>query len=136
VNLGRLILEDTDILLLDEPTNHLDLHAVEWLEDYVRRFKGTVIAISHDRYFLDRTISRVIEVCGGHAEFYPGNYSFYAIEKERRYLEKLRRYEKEQAEIQRLAVSLEREIENEAGQIADVGRFLQLAERYSDLIGT
>ncbi len=102
VNLGRLILEDTDVLLLDEPTNHLDLHAVEWLEDYVRRFKGTVIAISHDRYFLDRTISRVIEVCGGHAEFYPGNYSFYAIEKERRYLEKLRRYEKEQAEIQRL----------------------------------
>ena len=63
VNLGRLILEDTDVLLLDEPTNHLDLHAVEWLEDYVRRFKGTVIAISHDRYFLDRTISRVIEVC-------------------------------------------------------------------------
>ena len=102
VNLGRLILEDTDVLLLDEPTYHLDLHAVEWLEDYVRRFKGTVIAISHDRYFLDRTISRVIEVCGGHAEFYPGNYSFYAIEKERRYLEKLRRYEKEQAEIQRL----------------------------------
>ena len=102
VNLGRLILEDTDVLLLDEPTNHLDLHAVEWLEDYVRRFKGTVIAISHDRYFLDRTISRVIEVCGGRAEFYPGNYSFYAIEKERRYLEKLRRYEKEQAEIQRL----------------------------------
>ena len=102
VNLGRLILEDTDILLLDEPTNHLDLHAVEWLEDYVRRFKGTVVTISHDRYFLDRTISRVIEVCDGKAEFYPGNYSFYAIEKERRYLEKLRRYEKEQAEIQRL----------------------------------
>ncbi|MDE7242679.1 MAG: ABC-F family ATP-binding cassette domain-containing protein [Oscillospiraceae bacterium] len=102
VNLGRLILEDTDILLLDEPTNHLDLHAVEWLEDYVRHFKGTVVVISHDRYFLDRTINRVIEVCGGKAEFYPGNYSFYAIEKERRYLEKLRRYQKEQAEIQRL----------------------------------
>ena len=102
VNLGRLILEDTDVLLLDEPTNHLDLHAVEWLEDYVRRFKGTVVTISHDRYFLDRTINRVIEVCDGKAEFYPGNYSFYAIEKERRYLEKLRRYEKEQVEIQRL----------------------------------
>ena len=102
VNLARLLLEDTDILLLDEPTNHLDLHATEWLEEYVRRFKGTVVAISHDRYFLDRTINRVIEVCDGKAEFYPGNYSFYAIEKERRYLEKLRRYEKEQAEIQRL----------------------------------
>ena len=102
VNLGRLILEDTDILLLDEPTNHLDLHAVEWLEDYVRRFKGTVVAISHDRYFLDRTISRVIEICDGKAEFYSGNYTFYAIEKERRYQEQLRQYEKEQAKIRQL----------------------------------
>ena len=102
VNLGRLILEDTDILLLDEPTNHLDLHAVEWLEEYVSRFRGTVVAISHDRYFLDRTITRVIEVRDGRAEFYAGNYSFYAIEKEKRELEAMRRYEKEQAEIQRL----------------------------------
>ena len=102
VNLGRLILEDTDILLLDEPTNHLDLHAVEWLEDYVRRFKGTVVAISHDRYFLDRTITRVIELLDGRAEFYPGNYTFYAIEKERRYQEKLKQYEKEQAKIKQL----------------------------------
>ena len=102
VNLGRLILEDTDILLLDEPTNHLDLHAVEWLEDYVRRFKGTVVAISHDRYFLDRTISRVVEISDGKAEFYSGNYTFYAIEKERRYQEKLRQYEKEQAKIRQL----------------------------------
>ena len=102
VNLGRLILEDTDILLLDEPTNHLDLHAVEWLEDYVSRFKGTVVAISHDRYFLDRTISRVIEVLDGKAEFYPGNYTFYAIEKERRYQEKMKQYEKEQAKIKQL----------------------------------
>ena len=102
VNLGRLILEDTDILLLDEPTNHLDLHAVEWLEDYVRRFKGTVVAISHDRYFLDRTISRVVEILDGKAEFYPGNYTYYAIEKERRYQEKLKQYEKEQAKIKQL----------------------------------
>ena len=102
VNLGRLILEDTDILLLDEPTNHLDLHAVEWLEDYVRRFKGTVVAISHDRYFLDRTISRVIEISDGKAEFYSGNYTFYAIEKERRFQEKMRQYEKEQAKIKQL----------------------------------
>ncbi len=102
VNLGRLILEDTDILLLDEPTNHLDLHAVEWLEDYVRRFKGTVVAISHDRYFLDRTINRVVEILDGKAEFYPGNYTFYAIEKERRYQERMKQYEKEQAKIKQL----------------------------------
>ena len=65
VNLGRLILEDTDILLLDEPTNHLDLHATEWLEEYIRGFKGTVVVISHDRYFLDRVVTRVIEVLDG-----------------------------------------------------------------------
>ena len=103
VNLGRLILEDTDVLLLDEPTNHLDLHATEWLEDYLARFRGTVLAISHDRYFLDRTVNRCIEVSGDKAEFYSGNYSFYAVEKERRYLERLRRYEKEKAEIDRLS---------------------------------
>ena len=59
VNLGRLILEDTDILLLDEPTNHLDLHATEWLEAYIQKFRGTVVAISHDRYFLDRVVNRI-----------------------------------------------------------------------------
>ena len=107
VNLGRLILEDTDILLLDEPTNHLDLHAIEWLEQYLSTFKGTVVAISHDRYFLDRTITRVIEVLDGKAEFYSGNYSFYAVEKERRYLEKMRQYEKEQAKIAQLEKSAE-----------------------------
>ena len=84
VNLGRLILEDTDILLLDEPTNHLDLQATEWLEEYIRSFRGTVVTISHDRYFLDRTVTRIIEILDGKAEFYSGNYSFYAIEKERR----------------------------------------------------
>ena len=102
INLARLILEDTDILFLDEPTNHLDLHATEWLEEYLLRFKGTVLAISHDRYFLDRVVTRVIEISQGKAEFYSGNYSFYVIEKERRYQERLRQYEKEQAKIAQL----------------------------------
>ena len=107
VNLGRLILEDTDILLLDEPTNHLDLQATEWLEEYIRRFRGTVVTISHDRYFLDRTVTRIIEVQGGKAEFYSGNYSFYAVEKERRYQERMKRYLKEQAKIQQLEKAAE-----------------------------
>ena len=77
VNLARLILEDTDILLLDEPTNHLDLQATEWLEEYISRFKGTVLAISHDRYFLDKVAQRCIEIVDGKAEFYSGNYSFF-----------------------------------------------------------
>ena len=76
VNLARLLLEKTDILLLDEPTNHLDLNSVEWLEGYIKAFKGTVLAISHDRYFLDQIAQRVIEIVDGHAEFYSGNYSF------------------------------------------------------------
>ena len=107
VNLGRLILEDTDILLLDEPTNHLDLHATEWLEEYIRGFRGTVVTISHDRYFLDRTVTRVIEIQDGRAEFYSGNYSFYAVEKERRYQERMKQYEKEQAKIAQMEKAAE-----------------------------
>ena len=81
VNLARLLLEKTDILLLDEPTNHLDLSSMEWLESYIKSFKGTVLTISHDRYFLDKVAQRVIEIVDGHAEFYSGNYSFYMDEK-------------------------------------------------------
>ena len=102
VNLARLILEDTDILLLDEPTNHLDLRATEWLEDYILHFRGTVLAISHDRYFLDTVAQRCIEIVDGHAEFYSGNYSFYAVERQRRFEEQLKKYEKDQAKIEQL----------------------------------
>ena len=102
VNLGRLILEDTDILLLDEPTNHLDLQATVWLEEYISKFRGTVLTISHDRYFLDRTVTRIIEIADGKAAFYSGNYSFYAVEKERSYQERMKQYLKEQAKIRQL----------------------------------
>ena len=108
VNLARLILEDTDILLLDEPTNHLDLRATEWLEEYLDRYKGTVLAISHDRWFLDRVVRRVIEIHDGKAEFYAGNYSFYVEEKERRYEEKLKQYEKEQAKLEQLQEAVDK----------------------------
>ncbi len=108
INLARLLLVDTDILLLDEPTNHLDLNATQWLEEYLDKYKGTVLAISHDRYFLDRVVKRCIELKEGRAEFYQGNYSFYALEKERRYLEQLRQYEKEQAKIQQLQTAADK----------------------------
>ena len=107
VNLARLILEDTDILLLDEPTNHLDLRATEWLEDYLLHFKGTVLAISHDRYFLDRVVQRCIEIDEGRAEFYSGGYSFYVEERQRRFEEKLKKYEKDQAKIEQLTRAAE-----------------------------
>ena len=108
VNLARLILEDTDILLLDEPTNHLDLRATEWLEDYLLHFRGTVLVISHDRYFLDRVVQRSIDLSTGRAEFYSGNYSFYVVERQRRFEEQLKQYEKDQAKLRQLQEAAEK----------------------------
>ena len=108
VNLARLILEDTDILLLDEPTNHLDLRAVEWLEDYILHFKGTVLSISHDRYFLDHVTDRCVEISEGRAEFYSGNYSFYVEERRRRFDEKMKQYEKDSAKAEQLRRAAEK----------------------------
>ena len=108
VNLARLLLEKTDILLLDEPTNHLDMKSVEWLEDYILKFKGTVLTISHDRYFLDRVVQRIVELRDGKAEFYSGNYSFYVEEKQARYELQLKQYEQEQAKIKQLSYTVER----------------------------
>jgi len=95
INLGKLLLQDTNFLLLDEPTNHLDIIAVEWLEDYLRQCRSTVLVVSHDRYFLDRTVQRSIELENGRAELYEGGYSAYAREKEARFLQKLAQYEQE-----------------------------------------
>ena len=108
VNLARLLLEKTDILLLDEPTNHLDLRSVEWLESYINAFKGTVLAISHDRYFVDQVADRVIEITDGHAEFYSGNYSFYMDEKQARFDLQMKQYEQEQAKLKQLGYTVER----------------------------
>ena len=108
VNLARLLLEKTDILLLDEPTNHLDLNSVEWLETYIKTFKGTVLSISHDRYFLDQVAQRVIEIVDGHAEFYSGNYSFYMDEKQARFDLQMKHYEQEQAKLKQLGYTVER----------------------------
>ena len=108
VNLARLLLEKTDILLLDEPTNHLDLNSVEWLEQYIKAFKGTVLAISHDRYFIDQIAERVIEIVDGHAEFYSGNYSFYMDEKQARFDLQMKQYEQEQAKLKQLGYTVER----------------------------
>ncbi|MCD7755215.1 MAG: ABC-F family ATP-binding cassette domain-containing protein [Firmicutes bacterium] len=108
VNLARLLLEKTDILLLDEPTNHLDLRSVEWLEGYILGFKGTVLAISHDRYFLDQIAQRVIEIVDGRGEFYSGNYSFYMDEKQARFDLQMKHYEQEQAKLKQLGYTVER----------------------------
>lgn len=108
VNLGRLLLEKTEILLLDEPTNHLDLRSVEWLEGYINAFKGTVLTISHDRYFIDQVADRVIEIYEGRAEFYSGNYTYYMDEKQARFDLQLKQYEQEQAKLKQLGYTVER----------------------------
>ena len=102
VNLARILLRESDILLLDEPTNHLDFNALEWLENFLRDYPGTVVAVSHDRVFLDRVVSRIVEIEEGKANLYSGNYSWYADEKERRYISQLEQYERQQKEIKRI----------------------------------
>ena len=102
VNLARILLRQCDILLLDEPTNHLDLTSLDWLERFLLDFPGTVIVISHDRTFLDNVVTRIIEVEEGKANFYSGNYSWYAVEKQQRYISQSQQYERQQKEIKRI----------------------------------
>lgn len=99
--LAALLLEKPDILLLDEPTNHLDIGTLKWLEQYLKGYKGTMIIVSHDRYFLDETVTRVFEIEHQKLSVYEGNYSFYAKERKVRREAELRRYEKQQKEIAR-----------------------------------
>lgn len=80
--LGKLLMDNPDVLLLDEPTNHLDMESVEWLEEYIKTYKGTVIIVSHDRYFLDHTVTKIIEIEDGEAETYNGNYTEFLRQKE------------------------------------------------------
>ncbi len=108
VCLARLILEKTDVLLLDEPTNHLDTRSMEWLEDYLLSYKGTVLVVSHDRYFLDVVATRIIELENGKPSFYGGNYTFYVKEKELRYRQQLMRYQREQAKVKQLQFQVQR----------------------------
>ncbi len=108
VILAKILLEEPDILLLDEPSNHLDLAAVEWLEGFLRDYRGTVLVISHDRYFLDAVVTRTIELFPDHAELYQGNYSYYVAEKERRFILALKNYQNEQKKIERMEEQIAR----------------------------
>ena len=99
--LSCLLLSKPDVLMLDEPTNHLDLRMLEWLESYLDGYRGTLMVVSHDRYFLDKICNRIFDLGGGTLEAYTGNYSEFLVKREER-LEAMRReYEKQQAEIAR-----------------------------------
>jgi ATPase subunit of ABC transporter with duplicated ATPase domains len=106
--LAKLLLEEPDILLLDEPTNHLDLNTILWLENFLKEYKGAALIISHDRYFLDHVISRMIDLNFDHAEVYLGNYSYYVEERERRFLIAMKDYENQQKKIDRMEQQIER----------------------------
>ena len=97
--LGKLLLQEPDLLLMDEPTNHLDLAALEWLETYLANWKGALVVVAHDRYFLDKVVSRTIEMAFGRIEEYPGNYTKYLNLREERMERRTREYEAQQAHI-------------------------------------
>ena len=102
VLLGRLLLEEPDILLLDEPTNHLDIASIEWLESFLDSYKGTVLIISHDRYFLDRVVDRIVEISRGKSSEYRGNYSNYILTKQKEIEMQQKLYERQEKTIKRL----------------------------------
>jgi len=108
VNLACLLLEKTDIMLLDEPTNHLDMASLDWLESYLRSYHGTVLVVSHDRYFLDRVTTRTIELDNMHTRVYEGNYSFFVDRRAEEEAEQQKRYEQMQKEIDRLSFTSDR----------------------------
>lgn len=108
INLARILLRDCDVLLLDEPTNHLDLSSLEWLETFLEKFPGTVIVISHDRFFLDNVVTRIIEIDHGKLNFYQGNYTYYVEEKERRFSSQTEQYRQQQKKIRQLEAAAKR----------------------------
>ncbi len=99
IALGKLLLQKPDLIMLDEPTNHLDLNAITWLETYLLNYKGAVIIVSHDRYFLDKITTKIIELDNGIVSSFKGNYSDYAIQKEHLRTEQMNAYLNQQREI-------------------------------------
>ncbi|QYU67897.1 ATP-binding cassette domain-containing protein [Leptolyngbya sp. 15MV] len=111
--MARLLLSGADVLLLDEPTNHLDVDAVEWLEEFLQTYDGAYVVISHDRYFLDRTTDRIVELENGKAVNYKGNYSKYVVEREIRREQQMREYENQRSLIEKTEEFIRRNIEGQ-----------------------
>ena len=126
----RLLLSGADVLLLDEPTNHLDVNAVEWLENFLHEFDKAYVVISHDRYFLDRTTDRIIEMENGRAVSYKGNYSKFLIERQLRREQQQREYENQQAMIAKTQDFIRKNLEGQKTKQAKSRRnMLQRLER-------
>ena len=108
VCLGLILLQKPDLLLLDEPTNHLDIGAVEWLESFLKDYSGSVMVISHDRYFLDETINKVIDLEDGEVCLYHTNYSQFIKEKEEKLLLEFQQYQEQQKKIKKMREAIKR----------------------------
>jgi ATP-binding cassette subfamily F protein 3 len=130
--LARLLLSNPDLLILDEPTNHLDIQAVEWLENYLAQWEGAVLIVSHDRYFMDRVASLILELSRGGLESYRGNYTAYLTQRQMRWEERIKNYE---AEKERLEKEVEYIKKNIAGQnvLQAKGRLRRLS-RYLEAV--
>ncbi len=124
LGMARLLLSKADVLLLDEPTNHLDVGAVEWLENFLTDYEGSYVIISHDRYFLDRTTNRIVEIESGKAVTYSGNYSAFLEERELRREQQLREYENQQAFINKTQEFIRRNLEGQKTKQAKSRRTL------------
>ncbi|WP_442602239.1 ribosomal protection-like ABC-F family protein [Paenibacillus sp. KN14-4R] len=111
VGLAALLLTQPDILLLDEPTNHLDMNAIEWLEQYLVTYSGTVLVISHDRYFLDKVVTKVVDIEDGEASTYHTNYSGFQKEKELRLLNQFAEFQEQQKKIKKMKESIKQLID-------------------------
>ncbi|WP_077324290.1 ribosomal protection-like ABC-F family protein [Virgibacillus siamensis] len=108
VGLAQLLLQSPDLLLLDEPTNHLDLMAIDWLTDFIKQYQGTVIIVSHDRYFLDETVTAILEMDQGELITYHTNYSGFVKEREERLLREFQQYEDQQKKMKKMKDSIKR----------------------------
>ncbi|PPA68870.1 ribosomal protection-like ABC-F family protein [Jeotgalibacillus proteolyticus] len=108
IGLSLLLLQKPDLLLLDEPTNHLDLESIEWLEQFLQQYKGAVIVISHDRYFLDHTVNKIADLEDGEITIYPCSYTAYVKQKEEKLMHEFHAYEEQQKKIKKMKEAIKR----------------------------
>ncbi len=135
LGLARLLLSNPDVLLLDEPTNHMDVGAVEWLENFLQTYEKSFVIISHDRYFLDRTCRRIIEIERGKAVTYKGNYSQFLVEREERREQQQREYENQQTYIAKNEEFIRRNLAGQKTKMAKSRRtMLEKLERVDAVI--